>query len=55
MIESKVYATTEYYVKCEKCKSRTEVDTYDYGTIECMHSGELIEYDNGNPENAIQE
>lgn len=55
MSESKVYCTTEWYVKCDKCNSNTEVDAYDSGEIKCSHCGNEIVYDNGNPESAINE
>lgn len=55
MSESKVYCITEWYVKCDKCNGKTEVDTYDSGIIECNNCGNAIDYDNRNPENAIQE
>lgn len=52
---SKVYCVTNWYVKCPACKSNTEVDTYECGSIPCDHCGETISYDNGNPDNAEQE
>ena len=55
MVESKVYCSTEWYVKCDNCKSNTEVDTYESGVIKCSHCGIDIMYDNGNPESAINE
>ena len=55
MGDSKVYCVTEWYVKCDKCKSNTEVEAYDSGVVICDHCRSEIIYDNGNPENAIAE